>query len=185
MRLILIYIRNFKYRFNGLLVKWFLTLLGCKVGKNFKCLTIPRFRVLPKKNIFIGDNVTIGENVLFEVIESGKLNIGDFVNFTRNIVICVNENIAIGNNVLVAENVSIRDGEHQIRKQEKIWKQPNNTKPVVIGNDVWIGAGTIVLQGSNIPDGVVVGAQSLVKNKQLEPFTVYAGNPLRKIKERE
>ena len=160
-------------------------LLGCKVGKNFKCLTFPRFRVLPKKNIFIGDNVTIGENILFEVIETGKLSIGNFVNLTRNIVICVNESITIGNDVLIAENVSIRDGEHQTRKQEKIWKQSNHTKNVVIGNDVWIGAFTIVLQGSNIADGVVIGAQSLVKNKQLESYTVYAGNPLRKIKERE
>ncbi len=185
MRKALTYLRNAKYRFNGILVKWFLQALGCRVGKNFKCLTIPRFRVLPRKNIVIGDNVTIGENILFEITGKGYLSVGDYVNFTRNIVVCVNHKVTIGNNVLIAENVSIRDAEHQTAKKEIIWKQANHSGEISIGNDVWIGAQTIILQQSTLADGVVVGAQSMVKNQQLQAYCIYAGNPLRKIKERE
>ncbi len=184
MRKILLYYKSFKYRFNGLLVKIFLQLSGCRVGKNLKCLSIPRFRVLPRKNIVIGDNVTIGENIVFEIVAPGELIIGDRVNLTRNIVICANKKIHIGNDVLIAENVSIRDAEHRTEKNSIIWKQQNKTGEIIIGNDVWIGAMSMILLNTEIANGVVLGAYSMVKNRQLTAYGIYAGNPVKKIKER-
>jgi UDP-3-O-[3-hydroxymyristoyl] glucosamine N-acyltransferase len=185
MRQLLLYIRNFKYRLNGFFVKIFLIALGCKVGKNFKCITIPSFRAIPFKNIVFGNNVTLGENIVIEVTENAQLKVGNCVNFTRNNLICANKQITIGNDVLIAENVSIRDSEHKTNKNKKIVQQKSTMQPVHIGSDVWIGANSIILQGAEISDGVVVGAQSLVKKTYLEPYTIYAGIPVKKIKERE
>lgn len=54
---------------------------------------------------------------------------------------------------------------------------------IYIGNDVWIGGHTIILSGSIIGDGCVIGAGSVVRGS-LEPFTIYAGNPIKKIRNR-
>lgn len=54
---------------------------------------------------------------------------------------------------------------------------------VVIEDDVWIGHGTIILSGVKVGQGSIVGAGSVV-TKDVEPFSVYAGNPLRLIRSR-
>jgi acetyltransferase-like isoleucine patch superfamily enzyme len=51
---------------------------------------------------------------------------------------------------------------------------------VNIGNDVWIGYGVKILNGVNIGDGAIVGADSLVLN-DVEPYGIYAGIPAKKI----
>ena len=57
-------------------------------------------------------------------------------------------------------------------------------KPVVIGNDVWIGSRVTILPGVTIGDGAVIGASSVV-TKDVEPYTVVAGNPAEIIKRRK
>jgi maltose O-acetyltransferase len=54
---------------------------------------------------------------------------------------------------------------------------------VIIGHHVWIGYRAVVLPGVTIGDGAVVGAGAVV-TKDVEPFTIVAGNPARKIGER-
>jgi virginiamycin A acetyltransferase len=54
---------------------------------------------------------------------------------------------------------------------------------VIIGNDVWIGASVVILSGVKIGDGAVVGAGSVV-TKDVEPYTIVAGNPARLIRKR-
>ena len=52
-----------------------------------------------------------------------------------------------------------------------------------IGHDVWIGGHTIILSGSTIGNGTVIGAGSLVSGN-LESYSIYAGNPIKKIRDR-
>ena len=52
---------------------------------------------------------------------------------------------------------------------------------IVVGNDVWIGNGAKILSGVTIGDGAVIGANALV-TKDVEPYTIVAGNPARKVK---
>lgn len=54
---------------------------------------------------------------------------------------------------------------------------------VIIGNDVWIGYGAIILSGVTIGDGAVIGARSVV-TKNVEPYTVVVGSPARPVKKR-
>jgi acetyltransferase-like isoleucine patch superfamily enzyme len=55
---------------------------------------------------------------------------------------------------------------------------------ITIHDDVWIGVGTVILDGAVVGEGCVVGAGSLVKGS-LEPYSIYAANPLAKIGERK
>jgi len=54
---------------------------------------------------------------------------------------------------------------------------------IVIGSDVWIGAYTTILSGVTIGHGAVIGACSVV-SKNVEPYTIVAGNPIREIRRR-
>lgn len=61
------------------------------------------------------------------------------------------------------------------------WALENNKNKITIGNDVWIGYGAMILPGANIPDGAVIGANSII-TKELEPYGIYVGNPAKLIK---
>jgi len=69
---------------------------------------------------------------------------------------------------------SIRDREYQ-------WKGMSET--TVIGDDVWVGFGAIILSGVNVSDGCIIAAGALVTN-DAEPYSIYAGMPARKVKDR-
>lgn len=58
-------------------------------------------------------------------------------------------------------------------------------EPVILENFVNLGASVTILPGAHLPEGVVIGACSLVrKSDVLAPWTIYAGNPLRKLQQR-
>jgi virginiamycin A acetyltransferase len=62
-------------------------------------------------------------------------------------------------------------------------KRNFNINPVHIGNDVWIGAKSIILPGITVSDGAVIGAGSIV-TKNVKPYTIVAGNPAKLIRRR-
>ena len=110
--------------------------------------------------------------------------LGDRVQFGNNNVI--NCDLEIGNSVLIAGNVTfVGRNDHRIDVEGKaIWDSGRGVdNPVVIGNDVWIGHGSILLSGITIGDGAVVAAGSVVV-KDVAPYTVVGGNPAKMIKSR-
>jgi acetyltransferase-like isoleucine patch superfamily enzyme len=174
--------KNNLYKIKGVLFKVYLVLHGCKVGKNLRCHKFPILRIIPEKNIEIGNYVTIGNNITIEIQRGGILCIGNKVKLTQNILISVGSEIMIGDYTLIGENVSIRDGDHNSSLGNPIIFQLSSYQPVIIGKDVWIGAGCYILKGSKIPEGVIIGANSVVlKNVLLEKNNIYAGSPIKKI----
>ncbi len=130
-------------------------------------------------------NVTCGENCRFDpycrFIGVPKITIGD--NFYANANCHVLGEINIGDDVQFGPKVIIWARDHKYEKNKLIRKQPYNSKKITIGNDVWIGAGVIILKGVSIGNGAVIGAGSVV-TKDVDPYSVVAGNPAIKIKER-
>lgn len=178
--------RNNLFKIKGSILRLYFLSHGCKVGKKLRCHTFPHFRVPPYKNYFIGDNVTLGYNLTFEVLDKGNLFIGNFVKLTQNILISSGSQIKIGEFSLFAENVSIRDGDHKSLSNRPIIFQENKYSEINIGKDVWIGAGSLILPGAIIPDGVIIGANSIVLGKSnLKSYSIYAGSPVKYIKDRK
>lgn len=97
----------------------------------------------------------------------------------------ISGDVTIGDHVLMGPNVSILTGNHNFKdKSRLIGEQGSESRPVEIGNDVWIGCNCIILPGVHIADGCVIGAGAVV-TKDTEPYTVVGGNPARIIGYRE
>ncbi len=167
----------------GFYYKIYLRSSGCKVGRNFKCLGLIHFREVPNGNFIIGDNVAIGRNCTFEITPSGKLILEDNSVIGDNVMMSSLEKIRVGRWTGIAENVSIRDAFHLLDKGSLYQLQGSVSQPIDIGEDVVLGAGTAVLKGAVIPNGVIVGSNSVVTgNSEMEAFGIYAGQPARLIK---
>lgn len=99
--------------------------------------------------------------------------------------------IVIGDNALIAPNVQIYTAFHPTNAADRFGPpQPDGsfsfcktqTAPVIIGNNVWIGGGAILLPGVTIGDNVVIGAGSVV-TKDIPSNSVACGNPCRVVRE--
>jgi acetyltransferase-like isoleucine patch superfamily enzyme len=178
--------QSFGFRWRGFWVKVRLRSFGCKVGVNLKCWGYVRFRSIPKGNITIGDNVTLGRDVTLEITEEGSLVIGNHVHIADNVLISGSGPISFGDWGAVAENVSIRSSFHEMGKDLPYRKQGNKSAPIIFGKDIGIGANCSVLMGSAISDGAFIGSSSLVTSRdEIKSYSIYGGNPLHFIKERK
>ena len=138
-------------------------------------------------------SITIGPSVVIDAFVKikpaggmGDVVIGEGSVINSGCVLYTGNGIEIGRYVAIAANCTFAPTNHQFARRDMlICKQ--GFKPsrggIRIGNDVWIGANCVILDGADIGEGCVVGAGSLVRGT-LEPYGVYAGAPLRKISER-
>jgi maltose O-acetyltransferase len=104
-------------------------------------------------------------------------------NFYANhgcIILDVNK-VQIGDNVLFGPNVQIYTAGHPIEPMERLSGEEFG-KPIVIGNNVWIGGATIICPGVRIGDNVTIGAGSVV-TKDIPSAVIAVGNPCKPIKD--
>ena len=145
--------------FNWFKVK-FLQLNGAKFGK--------------RTTIYPGVWIAPGRN----------LNVGDDVDFALDVIVTTGGGVSIGNRVLIGYRAQILSTNHVIPDNKgKIFGAGHSKKPVTIGDDVWIGANSIILPGVLIGEGAVIAAGSIV-TKSVKSFSVVAGVPAKEIKSR-
>lgn len=117
---------------------------------------------------------------------SGDLLIGSHVTVNSGCVFYTGNGITIGDEVAIAANCTFAPVNHNFSDTETpIISQgfAPGRGGIVVESDVWIGANCVILDGTMIPRGCVIGAGSVVRG-ELEPFGVYGGNPLVKLKSR-
>lgn len=163
-----------------------------------------------KKNIFIGQNTTICKYSALEVDPSScgesKIVIGDRTLISSFVILrtygglikignsCfVNSfsalyghgNLTIGNNCLIGPQVTIIPVNYGYKDRDIPFREQTPTKKgITIGDDVWIGAGVTIVDGCTIGNGCVIGAGAVV-TKSIEPYSIVAGVPAKKISMRE
>ncbi len=180
------YERAASMRIRGATLTIMLRAMGCKVGRGLRALGWPVFRLYPSGNINIGNNLTLGKDVTFEIAKEGALLIGNNVFLSDRVVLSTLTEISLGDWVSIAENTGIRGSFHQLKASALAVVQPSDSNPIRIGRGAGIGANTTILMGVDLPEGAIVGANSVLNSKvKYEPNGIYAGAPARLLKIRE
>lgn len=115
-----------------------------------------------------------------------NIEVGDNFYSNHNLIINDGAGIKFGNNVFIAPNCVFTTAEHAIDPEMRK-SGIEIAKPIIVGNNVWVGAGSIILAGASIGDNTVIGAGSVVKG-DIPPNVVAAGVPCkvkRKISEED
>ncbi len=144
-----------------------------------------RYAILKSISNSIGDNVAIFQDVYINNPEN--IVIGDNVSIHQmSYLECgYSENgITIGNDVSIAHGVTIMATTHLFdNKEMNIKDQGVITEKIEIQDNVWLGAKSVVLSGTTIRKGNIIGASAVV-TKTTEPYGIYVGIPARRIRDR-
>ena len=149
--------------------------------------TASQRRILRELLGSVGENIQI--TAPFYVDYGAFICIGENTEINMNCVFLDCNYIRIGNNTLIAPGVHIYTVFHPVRAQERFPRRSaaefnfavGLTKPVTIGDSVWIGGGSVILPGVEIGDDVTIGAGSVV-TKSIPPGVLAYGNPCRVVK---
>ena len=134
------------------------------LGKNNRLTKSTEIIATKGSKIILGDNCTCEKNVLLKSSNQGHISIGDNVYFNRGTSIYSLGNVIVGNDTIFGPNCLVFDHDHSII-DGKIQKNDFSITDVTIGNNVWIGAGTLILRGSVIGDNCIIGAGSIIKGQ--------------------
>lgn len=137
--------------------------------------------------LWIGENAqliskgfTMYEGAAVVVIEGGTLTLGRNSYMNESLIQCANS-ITIGDNCAIAGDVLIQDTDFHPILDENGNPKPVS-KPIVIGDKVWICAKATILKGVTIGDGAIVAAGAVV-TKDVPARCVVAGNPAKVVRE--
>jgi galactoside O-acetyltransferase len=156
---------------------------------------------VPSPCVTIGKDSMIGCTFIFEST-SGKIRIGErsYIGGGTNLI--SRTSITIGSDVWIGWGCCIYDHDsHSLlweNRRKDIFQQIDDykssinyvlnkdwstvkSKPIVISDKAWIGFDSVILKGVTIGEGAVVGARSVI-TRDVEPWTVVAGNPARMVK---
>jgi acetyltransferase-like isoleucine patch superfamily enzyme len=134
-------------------------------------------------SIVIGDNTVLyGPSQLLTY--GGRIELGKRCSVNPFCILYGHGGLTIGDHVRIATQTVIIPANHIFSDVNKPITEQGLTKSgIKIGNDVWIGAGVRILDGSEIGSGSVVGASTLVNGK-FDPHSIIVGIPGKKIKSR-
>jgi acetyltransferase-like isoleucine patch superfamily enzyme len=138
----------------------------------------PRLLALRLLGAEIGKDVFIGARVWIRTPEN--LSVGDRTKLRGSIVVDSHLPVRFGHDVLVEEHTALLSCEHDVNSPTFQW----TGGPLTIGDHAWLPRQVTVLPGAHIGEGAVVGAGSIV-TRPVAPYTIVAGNPARKIGDRQ
>lgn len=104
------------------------------------------------------------------------------INSDINITASEQKNVMIGSDNLFSTEIWIRNSDAHLLYDALSKKRINCSKSVYIGDHVWIGQQAVLLKGTNISSGAIIGAKSVLSNRHVPSNTVWAGNPARQIR---
>lgn len=175
--------------------KVLLKLMNVKYDKKLLLKGTPVVINTKNAEMHIGKNVIIKSSFLSNLVglysrtiivtrtKNSKILIGDNVGIS-GATIYARKKIEIGDNTLIGGNVKILDNDFhplEIEARNNDVKEKILAKPIKIGKNCFIGCNSIILKGTELGDGCIVGAGTVVSGK-FGPNSVIAGNPGKLIK---
>jgi acetyltransferase-like isoleucine patch superfamily enzyme len=158
------------------------------VGSEFEMETLPY--LVGSGRIVIGERVQLSGKPAFgfnnRQHDAPELLIGDDTFIGHDCSFSVGRSVRVGRHCLLATGVRVQDFDgHPLdadQRRANIPTPPEGMRPVVIGDDVWIGTCALILKGVTIGDRSIIGAGAVV-TRDVPPDVIVAGNPARVVKE--
>ena len=147
---------------------------GGSIGKR---LTM---RITDGGTFHAGHDLTLQDDCKI-VVKRGVLSFGHSAFLGWGTIIACRESIAIGDDALIAEYVTIRDQDHRYGGDVPTAQNGFETAPIIIGNNVWIGAKATITKGVTIGDNAVIAAGAVVIH-DVPANTIAGGVPARVLK---
>ena len=148
---------------------------GMEVGARSFVVSSYAFLHAPASaTIRIGSDTGVYHGTFFELGTAARVAIGDYCTLV-GAILRIESELRIGNYALIAHEVVITDGEHLGSARCVV------PRPIMIGDDVWIGMRAIILSGVTIGSGAVIGAGAVVAD-DVPPMTIVSGNPARAVR---
>jgi acetyltransferase-like isoleucine patch superfamily enzyme len=157
----------------------------------------PSARISPLADIedsTLGTKITVGDGAVIDAFVkikpaggTGDVVIGPGSYINSGCVLYTGHGIRIGANVLIAANCTLAPTNHEIRDRTRLIREQGFSPSrggIVIEDDVWIGANSVILDGAVLRRGSVVGAGSVVRH-ELPEYSINVGVPARTIAWRE
>lgn len=143
-----------------------------------------RARALQTRFAACGEIVHIHEGARFRNVH--KLSLGEHVTVGIDNFIQAAGGITIGDHTLLGPGVKIWSTNHVFADPDRlIREQGAEYKEVIIGRDCWIGSNSFVMPGTQLGDGCIVSAYTVVGAKKYPPYSILMGNPARVIGNRK
>ena len=146
-------------------------ILKLENGKRFSAVfpaiasPLTEITVEGKSELHVGKKLKMHNGSKIRVRKGGKVEIGKNFGMSNGCVVTAYEHIKIGDNVMLGPNVLIYDQDHDYRAEGGVAAMKFKTAPVVIGNNVWSGANTLILRGTTIGGNSVVGGGTVIKGE--------------------
>lgn len=137
-----------------------------------------------KGTIFIGNNVRIDEGVVLRTC-GGHIRIEDNTTIARDVIIYAGGNVSIQKDCLISPRVQIYAQNYETEKDTIIRLQEQSNYGIWIGQDCWIGAGSILTDKSYMSKGCILGAGSVLTKVMPSKNEIWVGNPANFIKKRK
>ena len=128
-------------------------------------------------------NLRIGRDsyIAAHVYLTGDVELGD--SSTLNPFAVVRGRVRIGDGVRIGAHASLLGFNHSMEPDEPVYRQPVTSKGITVGDDVWIGSNAILVDGVTVGAHSVIGAGAVI-TKDVPEWSVMAGNPARRIRDR-
>lgn len=134
-----------------------------------------RLRMEQGAKIIVNETCSFGAGSNVEIYKNATLEVGT-LNSNAELTIICGERITLGSPVNIARNATVRDTSGHLLALPGYKK----SRPVIVGNHVWICTESTVMPGVTIGDGAIVGACSYV-TKKVPPFTIVQNNPATEV----
>ena len=160
------------------------------IGQKTKLLDGVYIDALSREGVLLGDNVVIGRDTRIECTGGlqniGKgVKIGNRTTFGNDCSFGAAGGIEIGDDVVAGQYIRFHAENHNYRDLTKLIREQGVThKGIKIGNNCWIGAGAVFLDGAELGDGCIVGANAVV-TKRFSSNVIVAGIPAKVISSRD